>query len=285
MQGLKFAFGLLAVASLVLAQDASSPGWKPVGGSSSGQAPALQQGAPPYANPPQTVAPPALPPQLNLKAGTYVTVRVNQTLSSDKNQAGDTFTATLVGPLVADGFVVARPAQTFAGRVSEAAKTNKDKGVSHLGLQLTDLMFVDGQHAAIQSELVAVNGPKPNNGSTTVSGGTGAAGSTPGVLLTRGHSTVISPQFILTFKIDSDVTIATDRAPQAFRAVSPSDYSQPALRAGVRSPAGYYAGYPYYGYPYYGYPYYPYYPYWGPGIGVYFGGVWGPGFGFRGRFR
>jgi len=41
-------------------------------------------------------------------------------------------------------------------------------------------------------------------------------------------------------------------------------------------------GYPYYGYPYYGYPYS-----WGPSVGLYFGGGWGPRFGggFRGRFR
>ncbi len=214
-----------------------------------------------------------------------MTVRVNQTLSSDKNQAGDTFTATVVRPLIVDGFVVAQPSQTFGGRVAEAIKANKAQGVSHLGLQLTDLMFVDGQHAAIQSELVAVNAPpRSSNKGTTVSGASGLAGasSTPGVLLTHGKATVVGPEYVLTFKIDSDVNIATDRAPQAFRPVSPNDYRQPSIQAGRRGYAsGYYAGYPYYGYPYYGYPY----PYWGPGVGLYFGGVWGPGWGFRGRFR
>lgn len=275
--GSRITLTLLAAASFVFAQDTSSSGWKPVG--SSGQAPALQQNGPPAAPPPQ--AAPALPPQLNLKAGTYVMVRVNQTLSSDKNQGGDTFTATLVQPLVVDGFVAARPAQTFGGKVAGAMKANKaSHGVSHLGLQLTDLMFADGQHATIQSELVAINEPNRSSNTTVASGATGT-GSIPGELLTRGRSTVVKPEAILTFKIDSDVSIATDRAPQAFRPVSASDYGRPPLQA--RRPApGYYAGYPY---PYYPYPYaYPY-PYWGPGVGVYFGGVWGPGFGFRGRWR
>jgi len=271
--------------STVFAQDSSSGGWKPVGGT--GQAPALQQNGQFQApagqalqDPPQA-APPA-PATLNLKSGTYVTVRVNQSLSSDKNQTGDTFTATLVRPLVVDGFVVAAPNQTVGGKVAEATKASKAQGVSHLGLQLTDLMFVDGQHSPVQSELVAVSGPGTvGNNRTTVN----AAGSTPGVLLTHGKATVIGPESVLTFKIDSDISIATANAPQAFRPVGPSDYNQPNMRAGYAPSGPYAAGYPYYAYPYYGYPYYPYY--WGPGVGLYFGGGWGwgPGFGFRGRFR
>ena len=279
----KITLSLLAAASLVVAQDTNSGGWKPIGGSASGQAPAIQNTVPP-GDPPQAAT--AAPPQLNLKAGTYVTVRVNQKLSSDKNQTGDTFTAMLVRPLVVDGFVVAQPSQTFGGRVAEATRANQAHGISHLGLQLTDLMFVDGQHAPIQSELVAVSGP-PSIKDTTVN--TGAAGATPGVLLTHGKATVIGPETVLTFKIDSDVSITTANAPQAFRPVGPSDYAQVQARPGYGYAPGsaYAAGYPYYGYPY-GYPYYgcPYYPYyWGPGVGLYFGGGWGPGFGFRGRFR
>lgn len=278
--GLKITLTMLAAASFIFAQDTNSSGWKPIG--SSGQAPALQQNGPPAGPPP--AAAPALPSQLNLKAGTYVMVRVNQTLSSDKNQSGDTFTATLVQPLVVDGFIASRPAQTFGGKVADAIKASKAHGVSHLGLQLTDLMFVDGQHAAIQSELVAINEPNRSS-NTTVASGAAGTGSIPGELLTRGRSTVVKPEAILTFKIDSDVSIATDRAPQAFRPVSPNDYGRPPIQAGRPAPAGFYAGYPYYGYPYYAYPY-PYYPYyWGPGVGLYFGGVWGPGFGFRGRWR
>lgn len=283
----RIALSMLATASFLLAQDTTSGGWKPVGGAASGQAPALQQQQYlPPGNAQQGAPPPPAPAQLNLKAGTYVTVRVNQRLSSDKNQAGDTFIATLVRPLVVDGFVVAQSGQSFGGKVAEATKANQNKGVSHLGLQLTDLMFVDGQHAPVQSELVSITGPNSfGHDPTTVN--TGAAGNAPGVLLTHGKATVVDPQSVLTFKIDSDVNIATTSAPQAFRPVGPADYNQQG-RPGAGYAAGpAYAGYPYYGYPY-GYPYYPYYPYyWGPGVGLYFGGGWGwgPGIGFRGRFR
>jgi hypothetical protein len=90
-----------------------------------------------------------------------------------------------------------------------------------------------------------------------------------GVLLTRGNPTVIFPETMLTFRVNQDVTVSTERSAQAFRYVQPADYEQPAQTL-VRRPLpprpmyGYAPGY----YPY-GYPYYGGYPYWG---GVYFGG-------------
>ena len=63
-----------------------------------------------------------VPSTLAIPAGTYLTVRVNQLLSSDKNQQGDAFSASLVQPLVVNGVVVAEPGQTLGGRVTEAVK-------------------------------------------------------------------------------------------------------------------------------------------------------------------
>lgn len=260
-------------------------------------------------------APPAMPPvpaQLNLKAGTYITVRVNQPLSSDHSQAGDAFTATLVRPIVVDGVVIAHRGQTIVGRVAEAQKAGRVEGVSKLVVQLTDLTLVDGQQLPIKSQLLTRNGQTSVGrdvagvaGTTAVgaaigagvNGGVGAgvgAGAglivgTIGVLLTRGRPTVIYPESVLTFQVEQPVTISTEHAPYAFRWVDPNEYDQPYNTQGPpRGPyagAGYGAGsgysappptpYPYYGT--YGYPYYPY-PYWG-GVGVY----WGPGFYFGGR--
>src|SRR5579864_778845 len=44
------------------------------------------------ADPPQGDAQ-AIPPKLTIKAGTYVTVRLDEILSSDRSMAGDAFTA------------------------------------------------------------------------------------------------------------------------------------------------------------------------------------------------
>jgi hypothetical protein len=299
-----FTLSLLTAAGLVFGQDAppappaqqqqpapDSGGWRRVGDSNSN----AQPGAIPPAGAPNDPPPSyTVPPQLTLKSGTYLTVRINQVLSSDHNQPGDAFTASLVQPLVVDGFVVAQPGQTIAGHVTEAKKAGRVSGVSHLGIQLTDLTLVDGQQAAIQSQMITRTGPTSTGqdagaiGGTTAVGaaagaigaggtgaaigaGAGAALGTIGVLLTRGHPSIITPESVFTFQIQAPVTISTERAPQAFRYVNPNDYSQPAApRLQTRRPPPY---------PYrYGAAYpYPYPYYYGPGFygpTVFFGRRW-----------
>jgi hypothetical protein len=273
--------------------------------------PAYNQQQPNYSHPNQNQLNDQIPPQLTIQQGTFITVRVNELLSSDKNQAGDPFTATLVRPLVVDGVVIAEPGQTVAGRVVEAQKAGRVEGVARLGVQLTDLTLTDGQQVSIQSQLISRSGPNSVGrdagaiaGTTAlgaaigagadwgrgaaIGAGAGAALATIGVLVTRGHASVIYPEQILTFRVETPVTISTERSPQAFHFVQPNEYdqsynqqSQPRQEGRDMPPPpppyyGSYYGYPpYYGYPYpyYGYPYY-----WGPGISFYFGpGYWGGG--------
>jgi len=255
-----------------------------------------------------------VPPQLTIKPGTFVTVRVDQWLSSDRNQPGDAFSATLVKPIVVDGVIVAQRGQTIAGRVGEAQKAGRVEGVSRLGLQVNELTLVDGQQLPIQSQLIMRTGGTSTGrdaaaiGGTTAVGaaagaaagggagagigaGAGAVAGVIGVLLTRGHATVVYPESVLTFRIEAPVTFSTERSAQAFRYVDPNDYDrqydrpvwseQPPQRTacagyGCAPPPPYYYGY---GYPgYYG----GYYPYYGTGLSFF----WGPSFygrGFYGR--
>lgn len=272
--------GALAFSCLLVGQDSQNGGWKRLGESNpypANSAPQQQQ----------TQAPPAsVPPALTIKPGTYVTVRINQALSSDRNQPGDAFSATLVKPVVVDGIVVAERGQTIGGRVSEAQKAGRVQGVSKLGVQLIDLPVVDGQQVPIQTSLVSRTGPTSQGrdaaaiGATTVAGtaigagiqgaggaavgaGAGLLVGVVGVLLTRGHQTIIYPESVLTFRIEQPVTISTEHASYAFRYVEPSDYQQSAAprprlqqRPGYGPPPPppypyYYGGY-YYGYPYFG---------------------------------
>ena len=191
----------------------------------------------------------SVPPRLTIQTGKFVTVRVNQPLSSDRSHPGDDFTGTLERPIVVDGIVVAQRGQTVAGRVVEAQKAGRVKGVSRLAVQLTDLTLVDGQQVPIQSQLLSGTGETSKGrdagaiaGTTGVGAAAGAIGDggmgagigaaagavvgTVGVLLTRGHATVIYPESLLTFRIQAPVTISTERAPEAFRYVEPDQYQQ-----------------------------------------------------------
>lgn len=271
--------------------------------------PPAQPGLQPPANygqyyPPNYAPQPNVPAQLTIRQGTYAIVRINQWLSSDRNQPGDTFTATLEQPLVVNGLVVAPRGATVVGRVTEARKAGRVEGTSRLGVQITELTLADGQQIPVQTQMISRNGPTSQGrdaaaiGGTTALGaaigagvdwgrgaaigaGAGAAAGIIGVLLTRGHPTVIYPESVLTFQLTAPATFATDRAPLAFQYVTPQDYAQqpgPNLSQrgpGVPPPPAAYGYYPPYGYPYpYAYPYYPYYA----GVGVYVGpryGYWG----------
>jgi hypothetical protein len=275
------------------------------------------QGYPPQGYPPQQPNYqqqqnyPPIPATLNVPAGVYLTVRINQVLSSDRNHQGDAFSASLVKPLVINGVVVAEPGQTIGGRVTEAVKAGRVEGVARLGVQLTDLTLVDGQQIPIHSSLINRSGPTSVGrdvgaiaGTTAlgaavgaaadwgrgaaIGAGAGAALGIIGVLVTRGQPSVLYPEQILTFRLEAPLTISTANSAQAFRYVQPGEYDRPDYGPQRPPQMGYYAGAPYpavapapyyYGYPY---PYYGYgwgYPYWGGGFSLFLGGRYYGGYG------
>jgi hypothetical protein len=274
------------------------------------------------AAPPQTGsqgAPPAaegqmVPLQLTLPAGTIVSVRTAEWLSSDRNRQGDSFSATLDQPVVVNGWVVARRGQAVMGRVNVAQKAGRVKGVSQLGLELNLLSLVDGQQLTIQTGLLRSSGGTSNGrdaaavgaitgvGAVTgaaADGGTGAAigagagavAGLVGVLTTRGKPTVVSPETVLSFQLETPITIATEHGRVAFRPVTQADYQRdqdayapanrrPHLAAYPPPPPPYLYGCPYCYDPfYYSYPGWGFYP--GPVIGFYGGFRGGSGRGFR----
>jgi hypothetical protein len=329
-----FGVSLILAASLALAQDAQpaaqnqTQGWRRIGDAAPAatpapaqepapapgrdpepiardtaeaqpQAPAAQpqSAMPAVSNPPDQPPPYGLPAVLTIKPGTFLTIRVNEPLSSDRNRPGDSFSGTLAQPLVVDGVVAAQRGQMVYGTVVEAAKAHADTP-SRLGLALSEITLADGAQMPVRSQLAAFQGghtPASEQAGTIV--GTTAIGATVGamagwgtgaaigsgvgalaggiaVLLTRNRPTVIYPESALTFRTEAPLEISTARAPQAFRFVNPDDYNRPqqlearAPRPGPVLRRNYYPPYPYWGW---GYPYPYYYPYYGPGFGVFIG--------------
>jgi len=226
---------------------------------------------------------------------------VNQFLSSDQNQQGDAFSASLIQPLVVNGVVVAEPGQTIGGRVVEAQKAGRIEGTARLRVQLTELTLVDGQQIPIQTQLISRRGDTSvGRDAAAVAGtaglgaaigsaadwgrgaaigaGAGAAVGVLGVLITRGSPSVIAPEQALTFRLEAPVTIYTDRAPQTFRYVQPNEYDRP---VNSQPGPGQYTSAPYPA-PYGGAPApYPA-PYYGAGLGYpyYSPFYYGPSFSF-----
>jgi hypothetical protein len=241
---------------------------------------------------------------LTIAAATVLIIRMNEPLSSDRNQVGDQFTGVLEQPIVVNGWVVARRGQTVIGQVKSVKKAGRVKGVSELGVELTDVTLVDGQQAPILTELWKGSGSTSHGAdAATIAGGTalgaiigsaadwgrgaaigagaGAVAGIGAVLLTRGRPTILEPESQLTFRLVDPVKVDTTHSQQAFLPVSQEDFEggrgeRPRLRAGSQygdglGPCGYYNP-----------------CYFAPGyVGIYGAyGWWGPGYygrGFYGR--
>jgi hypothetical protein len=241
---------------------------------------------------------PVLPQTLTLPTGTIVRIRVDDWISSDRNLEGDSFSAVLDQPIIVNGWVVARRGQAQTGRVS-AIKKGGHGGTSQLGVDLPALTLVDGQQMALQTQLFQTSAGSSQGrnvaavGTTTsigaiigaiAGGGTGAAigaglGATAGiigVMSVPGKPAVISPETVLSFRLQAPVTISTENSQFAFQPVTQSDLDSRSARNHPRMVRPVPPPPPYYG-PY-GYPYdyagpYPYAWYPGPVIGFgYYGG-------------
>jgi hypothetical protein len=269
-------------------------------------APPAAEAAPEAAPQPQNAPPAArnstVPDTLTVPAGAVIPVRIQQWLSSDQNQAGDTFNAVLDQPLIVNGWVVARRGQTVTGRVVLAQKAGHGNTESKLGIELSQLTVVDGQQLPVSTQLIQNARARSQARDAATLGGTtalgaiigGAAGGGSGaaigaaagigagiaaIMATPGRPTIIRPETLLSFQLQAPVDISTSQSQVAFRPVTQADYGRdqdayansPRLRYGPGAGAPY-APYPPPPYYYYGYP--------GP---VYFGPGFYGGFGFGPR--
>lgn len=240
------------------------------------------------------------PGQIVIPAGTWVTVRVDQLLSSEYNRPGDAFGATLSQPIIADGFVVARRGQTITGRITEAIRAGKVKGSSRLGVEISDLSLSDGQQVPVRTQLVEFSAGTSKGNDTAIVGTTtgvgaaigaaagggfgagmgaiaGAGASAIGLLLSRGRATEVPPESVMRFRLLEPVTVNTERSQHAFQTVRQDDFDSRPLqsRVQVRQPqrSVFWGGGPFFYDPWM----------WGPGWG--WGGGWGPGWGWGPRYN
>jgi hypothetical protein len=137
------------------------------------EAPA-EQAAQPVAPPPP---PPPPPPQpIVVPAGTVLTVRLGQPLSSKTSQTGQTFLATTAQPVSVKGLRAIPSGSTVSGTVIAAKAKGKFKGEGQLSLALASIT-VKGQTYNIQTEVLdsTVKGKGKRTAATTGGGAAGGA--------------------------------------------------------------------------------------------------------------
>jgi hypothetical protein len=179
---------------------------------------------------PEPPPPPPKPNTVTIPAGTLLNVRLLEKLSSEKNQAGDSFSGTLDQPVVVDGFIIAERGSRVQGRIAELDRAGRVKGLARLVLELTQVNTTDGQRIRVQTspfERKAESSAKKDaakvgigaaigaaigaiagggKGAATGAGVGGAAGAGQ-VLLTRGEAAELNVESRLAFRLQEPVTI------------------------------------------------------------------------------
>src|SRR5580765_593520 len=131
------------------------------------------------ANTPTTAPAPVETPKpqpIVLPTGTTLTVTVDQALSSDKSQSGQTFQATLAQPVTVQGTTAIPKGSSVTGTVVTAKKKGKIKGEGQLALALTSIT-IRGKNYPIQTGTLdsTVKGKGKRTAATTGGGAAGGA--------------------------------------------------------------------------------------------------------------
>lgn len=203
-------------------------------------APAPAPAPAPVAVVPATPPPPPPPQKVTIPSGTALTVRLVDTLDSEKNQLGDTFHATLNNPITVNGDVVVPAGSNVQGHVVDVKSAGKFAGASLLVLQL-DSIGSGGNTYDIQTDQFKKQGSSRGKNTAEkvgagagigaligalAGGGKGAAiGAAAGGGLGAGAQTIsksqqikLGSETVLNFSLQAPVTVvATTQGPNSDR--------------------------------------------------------------------
>lgn len=206
---------------------ASTPAPGSTGSSSSGMASSSSSGAAAKATPEKRMA--EAPKPVVIPAGTVLTVRLGEALSSKTSQAGQAFTATLAEPVQIDGKDVIPSGATASGTVTDAKPLGRFKGGASLGVRLTSIN-VNGTDRQIETSSVMRSATGKGKRTATMVGGgaglgaligglagggkgaaigalAGAGAGTAGTAFTGNKDVVLPAETALSFKLDQPLEV------------------------------------------------------------------------------
>lgn len=173
------------------------------------------------------------PRPITLPAGTPISVRLDQPLSTEYDRPGAQFAATLSAPLVREGEVVLPRGTRFYGSVVASQKSGQLKGRAVMALRLdsidvrgrihpvvtTDEEFVGKSHKGHNMRWIGGGG---GGGAVVgaiaggpvgalVGAGVGAGGGTAGAAITSKRNLSLAPETPLMFTLRQPVTLRAAR--------------------------------------------------------------------------
>lgn len=164
-----------------------------------------------------------------IPAGTFLAVRLIDSIDTDKNKVGDPFNASLDEPLVIGDETVAPKNTLVHGRIIESKESGKISGAPELRLELTDMILNNRQISIRTGDYQEIGQGRGTRSAEMIGGGaavgaligaiagkgkgvaigaaSGAAAGTAVQVLTKGNQLKIPSETRLSFRLQDAVTI------------------------------------------------------------------------------
>jgi hypothetical protein len=130
------------------------------------------------------------PQTITIPAGTVLTVRLGETLSSKESSAGQGFSATVAQPVVVDGKTVIERGASARGTVVDAKSMGHFKGGALLEVRLSSVS-INGRETSVDTGMVARSVSGKGKRSAGFIGGGAGAGALIGALAGGGKGAAI----------------------------------------------------------------------------------------------
>lgn len=166
-----------------------------------------------------------------IPAGTEIHVRLNQTLDTARNRAGDRFSAVLMSPVMVNGDVALPKGTPFQGHITAAKPSGRLKGRGYMAYTLDSFEF-NGQNYTVATSThsratashkkrnwlligggsgfgALVGGLAGGGKGALIGGGAGAAAGTAGAALTGRKHVQLPAETPLTFRLREPIQVRT----------------------------------------------------------------------------
>jgi hypothetical protein len=151
---------------------------------------AVSPDAPSSAPLPASANPPSAPEEISVPYGTVLAVRLTESLSSDLNEKGDTFLASLASPILVGDRVIIPEGAGIKGRVVEVQSAGRFSGQPAMVIEVTRLAY-NGNGYDLRTDEYSKEGPSRNVRSAATIGGGAGLGAILGGILGGGRGAAI----------------------------------------------------------------------------------------------